>query len=82
MKYGSIAKQCPPTPGPGLCMFTLGCLFAISITSRALTPISAPIFASSFASAMFTSLKVFSIHLDNSAVLASVSIISPFTKVL
>ena len=81
MKYGSIARQCPPTPGPGVCMFTLGCLLAISITSRAFTPISAHIFASSFASAILTSLKVFSIHLLISAVLASVFISLPFTNV-
>ena len=80
MKYGSIARQCPPTPGPGECMFTLGCLFAISITSSAFTPILVHIFASSLASAMLTSLKVFSIHLDNSAVFASVFINAPSTN--
>ena len=45
MKYGSIARQCPPTPGPGESIFTRGCLFAILITSNMLIPSFDPIFA-------------------------------------
>ena len=34
INQGSTAIQCPPTPGPGCKILTLGCLFAISMSSQ------------------------------------------------
>jgi SAM-dependent methyltransferase len=52
--------QCPPTPGPGLRMFTLGCRFARRMTSVVSMFSSFNIQSSSFAYAIFTSLNEFS----------------------
>ena len=56
MNHGSTARQCPPTPAPGLSIFTLGCLLANSINSNTLIPILSAIIESSLANAIFTSL--------------------------
>ena len=74
--------QCPPTPGPGVWTFTLGCLLANSISSHTLTPSVSQILSISFARAMLTSLNVFSNSLHTSAVVASVVNTSASTKVL
>lgn len=73
-RYGSLGRHGPPTPGPGMWMFTLGWVLASFITSVTSTPWHSQIRASWFAKAMFTSRKVFSASLAISAVVASVSI--------
>ena len=74
--------QCPPTPGPGFKIFTLGCLLASLINSLiSIFKLSQRI-DNSFANAIFTSLKLFSVNLAISAVLASVEKIFPLIKSL
>jgi len=73
-RYGSFVRHGPPTPGPGVCMFTLGWVFASSIAFLASTPCCSHISASWFVKAILTSLNVFSASLEISAVAASVSI--------
>ncbi len=77
INHGSTAKQWPPTPGLGEWRFTRGCLLAYRITSHTLAPRRSQIFANSLTRAIFTSRKVFSINLHNSAVSESVTNISP-----
>ena len=63
-----MGRQWPPTPGPGLNrMKPNGLVDAASIASHTSTPSSRPNIASSFISAMFTCLKVFSMSLASSA---------------
>ena len=64
--------QCPPTPAPGDNMSTLGCLFVNPINSLTSIPKLSQIIDNSFAKAIFTSLKLFSVNLASS-VLSSVS---------
>ena len=73
--------QCPPTPGPGVKILTLGCLFAIRIISYTSILSDLQIFANSFAYAMLISLNVFSTTFVISAVLISVNTSSASQKV-
>ena len=82
MNQGSTAMQWPPTPGPGCRMLTRGWRFARRISSHTLMPSLSQIRDSSFAKAMFTSRKLFSVSLAISAVRQSVSMQSPSTASL
>ncbi len=65
---GSIGRQCPPTPGPGLKgMKPNGLVEAAEIASQTSIPMSCAYIASSFTSAMLMCRKVFSISLASSA---------------
>jgi len=80
--HGSLGRQCPPTPAPGVCMFLygfasgfvgmLGRLFTNRFTSCTSAPSDSQISAISLANAMFTSRYVFSVTLAISAVSAFV----------
>ena len=77
INHGSTAIQCPPTPEPGLKISTLGCLLVKRIKSQTLILNLSQIIESSLAYAIFISRKLFSANLASSAVLSSVSRISP-----
>src|SRR5882757_209295 len=65
---GSIGRQCPPTPGPGVnFMKPNGLLAAASITDQTSMSSSWQYIASSLTSAMLTCRKVFSSSLASSA---------------
>ena len=80
INHGSTAMQCPPTPGPGWSMLTLGCRLANWIKLKHQ-------FFHSHKSLkvrwqkQYSSRKLFSAGLHNSAVLAFVSKTRPLTNV-
>ena len=78
--HGSTAIQWPPTPTPGLRIFTLGCLFVKLIKSQIFTFNFSEIIDNSLAKDIWRSRYEFSASLHSSAVLASVSSISPLTN--
>ena len=82
INQGSTAIQWPPTPGPGCKIFTRGCRFAKAISDQTSIFSLSQISDNSFAKAIFTSRKEFSVSWDSSAVLESVSNTWPLTNSL
>ena len=82
MNHGSTAIQCPPTPGPGCKILTLGCLLLILISSQTFIPRLSHITDNSFAKAIPTSREAFSVSFAISAVFELVIVKLPLTNVL